>query len=179
MRVYAELGAQGVPEDSRVYWRPTLHVRYDGTDTTLPRQLHHALDNRGAHGVRDARTRRSSASSIRTSRWSIETVEVRGQDGRVAGRDETDRSLSGDKPQAAERRKLFCAGEWHDAAVYRREALKPGQKISGPALIIESHQTIVIEPGWGAGDHRQGPCAAVAHREEEAAGGDSAQRPTR
>ena len=75
---------------------------------------------------------------------------MQGQDGRVAGRDETDRTLSGDKPQAAESRKLFCGGEWRDAAVFRREALKPGQKIAGPALIIESHQTIVVEPGWGA-----------------------------
>ena len=75
---------------------------------------------------------------------------MQGQDGRVAGRDETDRSLSGDEPRAAELRKLFCGGEWRDAAVFRREALKPGQKIAGPALIIESHQTIVVEPGWGA-----------------------------
>src|SRR5690606_41579844 len=44
----------------------------------------------------------------------------------------------------------FCGGEYHDAAMFRREALKPGQRIAGPALIIESHQTIVIEPGWGA-----------------------------
>ena len=34
--------------------------------------------------------------------------------------------------------------------VFRREALTPGQKIAGPALIIEPHQTIVVEPGWGA-----------------------------
>src|SRR5690606_4068225 len=33
--VAAELQAQGVPED-RVAWAPILHLRYDGTDTTLP-----------------------------------------------------------------------------------------------------------------------------------------------
>src|SRR5690606_40309349 len=78
------------------------------------------------------------------------TVEVQGQDGRVAGRDETDRPLTDHDPRAAESRKLFHGGEWRDAPVFRREALKPGHKIAGPALIIESHQTIVVEPGWGA-----------------------------
>ena len=30
------------------------------------------------------------------------------------------------------------------------DALSPGQKLRGPALIIEPHQTIVVEPGWAA-----------------------------
>jgi len=146
--VFAELAAQGVPEDS-VSWRPTLHIRYDGTDTSLP-------VNFTTRSIADARTAFETAHKAQfgfiypDKPLVIETVEVQGQDGRVAGRDETDRPLTGDAPQAAETRKLFCGGEWRDAAVYRREALRTGQKIAGPALIIESHQTIVIEPGWGA-----------------------------
>jgi 5-oxoprolinase (ATP-hydrolysing) len=146
--VFAELGQQGVPEDS-VSWRSTLHIRYDGTDTTLP-------VNFTTRSVAEARAAFEAAHKSQfgfiypDKPLVIETVEVQGQDGRVAGRDETDRPLSGGEPQVAETRKLFCGGEWRDAAVFRREALKPGQKIAGPALIIESHQTIVIEPGWGA-----------------------------
>ena len=45
---------------------------------------------------------------------------------------------------------MFADGSWLDTGVFRREALKPGHKVSGPALIIESHQTIVVEPGWQA-----------------------------
>ncbi len=35
-----------------------------------------------------------------------------------------------------------------------REQLAPGHKVNGPAIIIEPHQTIVVEPGWQAADHR-------------------------
>ncbi|RLP27210.1 hydantoinase B/oxoprolinase family protein [Mesorhizobium sp. YM1C-6-2] len=146
--VIAELVAQGVPEDS-VSWRPILHVRYDGTDTALP-------INYASYSVAEARAAFETAHKAQFGftypdrTLVIETVEIQGQDGRVAGRDETDRPLSEEKPHAAESRKLFCGGEWLDAPVFRREALATGQKISGPALIIESHQTIVVEPGWGA-----------------------------
>ena len=29
-----------------------------------------------------------------------------------------------------------------------REALRPGDTLAGPALVIEPHQTVVVEPGW-------------------------------
>jgi 5-oxoprolinase (ATP-hydrolysing) len=146
--VFAELTVQGVPEDD-VSWRPILHVRYDGTDTALP-------INYAGFSVADARKAFESDHKAQFGftypdrALIIETVEIQGQDGRVAGRDETDRPLDTSTPSASERRKLFCGGEWHDAAIFRREALRPGHRIAGPALIIESHQTIVIEPGWGA-----------------------------
>ena len=50
----------------------------------------------------------------------------------------------------SDRRKIFTEGAWRDAGIFRRESLKPGHKVAGPALIIESHQTIVVEPGWQA-----------------------------
>ncbi|MFC7738057.1 hydantoinase B/oxoprolinase family protein [Roseomonas sp. GCM10028921] len=44
--------------------------------------------------------------------------------------------------------RLFSGGEWHEAVVYRREALRAGQPVAGPALVIEPNQTVVVEPGW-------------------------------
>ena len=44
--------------------------------------------------------------------------------------------------------RFFSAGGWHDAPVYKREALKSGATVDGPALVIETHQTVVVEPGW-------------------------------
>jgi 5-oxoprolinase (ATP-hydrolysing) len=32
--------------------------------------------------------------------------------------------------------------------VLQREALAIGQRLDGPALVIEPHQTVVVEPGW-------------------------------
>ncbi len=37
-----------------------------------------------------------------------------------------------------------------DTPVYRREQLSAGQQIDGPALLLEPHSTVVVEPGWRA-----------------------------
>ncbi len=51
-------------------------------------------------------------------------------------------------PEPADRTRFYSSGAWHDANVYLRNTLRPGQSIAGPALIIEPHQTVVVEPGW-------------------------------
>ncbi len=50
---------------------------------------------------------------------------------------------------AAERR-MFAAGTHHAAAFYRRADLRPGDRIPGPAVIVEDNATTVVEPGWQA-----------------------------
>ncbi len=45
---------------------------------------------------------------------------------------------------------LFCADQWLEAPVYKRDLLSPAQKVTGPALILENTGTNVIEPGWEA-----------------------------
>lgn len=44
--------------------------------------------------------------------------------------------------------RLYSGGMWHDGDVYLRASLKPGHRLAGPALVIEPHQTVVVEPGW-------------------------------
>jgi 5-oxoprolinase (ATP-hydrolysing) len=44
--------------------------------------------------------------------------------------------------------RFYSRGAWHEAPVLRRHELKAGEPIEGPALIIEPHQTVVVEPGW-------------------------------
>src|SRR5690606_34446855 len=51
---------------------------------------------------------------------------------------------------AAGTTRFFSGGAWHEAAVHLRGDLRPGAGIAGPALIVEPHQTIVVEPGWRA-----------------------------
>ena len=52
------------------------------------------------------------------------------------------------EPQTMTR--LFTDGAWHDAPVFLRSRLEPGHLIEGPALIIEPHQTVAVEPQWHA-----------------------------
>ena len=46
--------------------------------------------------------------------------------------------------------RFFPAPIWHDAAIFLRDQLAPGHQIAGPAIIIEPHQTVVVEDGWRA-----------------------------
>ncbi|MEB3290304.1 MAG: hydantoinase B/oxoprolinase family protein [Leptolyngbya sp.] len=45
---------------------------------------------------------------------------------------------------------MYTAETWHNTPIYHREDLCPGDIISGPALIIESTGTNVVEPHWQA-----------------------------
>jgi 5-oxoprolinase (ATP-hydrolysing) len=44
--------------------------------------------------------------------------------------------------------RFFSNRDWHDGPVYTRDQLFIGATVQGPALIIEPHQTVVVEPGW-------------------------------
>src|SRR5690606_11155773 len=60
------------------------------------------------------------------------------------------KTTRGKLPSPARRTRFFSDGKWHKAAVYIRDQLRPGHKVKGPAIVIEPHQTIVVEPGWQA-----------------------------
>ncbi len=53
-------------------------------------------------------------------------------------------------PAPARRTRFFSSGSWHEAAVFTRAQLAPGHKVAGPAIVVEPHQTVVIEDGWQA-----------------------------
>ncbi|MFQ5565962.1 MAG: hydantoinase/oxoprolinase family protein, partial [Paracoccaceae bacterium] len=44
----------------------------------------------------------------------------------------------------------YSGGAWHRARYVRREAMRPGDTLTGPAVLVEPHTSIVIEPGWQA-----------------------------
>jgi 5-oxoprolinase (ATP-hydrolysing) len=147
-KVFEELAAQGVP-DEFTSWRPVLMIRYDGTDTALP-------VNFAERSIDKARTEFEKAHKAQfgfvydSKPMIVESIDLQGNDGRVAGRDETSRQTHDEAAAASEMRKMFSEGEWREAGVFRRENLRPGNRVAGPALVIESHQTIVVEPGWQA-----------------------------
>src|SRR5215468_7415432 len=53
-------------------------------------------------------------------------------------------------PAPTKHTRFFSARAWREAAVYTRDQLAPAHKVTGPAVIIEPHQTIVVEDGWQA-----------------------------
>jgi N-methylhydantoinase A len=54
-----------------------------------------------------------------------------------------------DAPAAPTRPVLDAArGQWIDHAVHRRDDLRPGARLGGPALVVESHTTTVVPPDF-------------------------------
>ena len=53
-------------------------------------------------------------------------------------------------PVPVGRQSVRMGGADHDAPVFRREALAPGARIDGPALIFEGVGAVSVEPGWRA-----------------------------
>ncbi|NJD08622.1 MAG: 5-oxoprolinase [Methylococcaceae bacterium] len=53
-------------------------------------------------------------------------------------------------PEPIESVPVYLHGEYRPAPVFRREDLQPGHRIAGPALVVETTTTLVLEPGWMA-----------------------------
>jgi 5-oxoprolinase (ATP-hydrolysing) len=45
---------------------------------------------------------------------------------------------------------VFINGKLEETIFYNRDEIKPNEKLSGPAVIIEPTSTIIVEPGWEA-----------------------------
>ncbi|MEP9375374.1 hydantoinase B/oxoprolinase family protein [Aquabacter sp. CN5-332] len=143
--VRGELTGQGVPEAEIEVFR-RAHVRYAGTDTSLivpfatPEAMKAAFEDthRTRFGFIDA-----------TKALVIEAISAEAVGGGTAIVEPEESVSEGEAAPAAQTR-FFSQGAWHEAGVFRREDVKRGQTLAGPALLIEPHQTIVIEPGWAA-----------------------------
>jgi 5-oxoprolinase (ATP-hydrolysing) len=53
-------------------------------------------------------------------------------------------------PRPVDRTTVFLDGAARPVPVYLRGGFTPGQRITGPAIIIEDTATVVVEPGWDA-----------------------------
>jgi 5-oxoprolinase (ATP-hydrolysing) len=124
-----------------------LHIRYDGSDTAL------ALLPRSAAELQEAFVRdhaKRFGFGFEGKRLIIESVEVEAFS--IAG-EKTTCALQNAQASAGHETKtvrFFSQGAWHDARVRRSQTLASGEGVEGPALLIEPHQTIVVEPGWRA-----------------------------
>ena len=80
----------------------------------------------------------------------IEAVSVEAVGGGARFRERVHKTTRAPLPPPARRTRFFAGGKWRRALVYMRGTLAPGHKVRGPAIIIEPHQTIVVEAGWRA-----------------------------
>ena len=139
-----EVAAQGIGE-ARIENHIRAHIRYAGTDTALIiekaplKAMQNAFEK--AHLARFGFIDRSKA-------LVVEAVSVESIGGGTRFNERRSPIPAMIRPRHDTR--FFSQGRWHEAQVILRDQLASGMSLLGPALLIEPHQTIVVEPGWRA-----------------------------
>ena len=141
-----QLTAEGIPAERLAPPRRTLEMRYQGQETRLPiaepadgdflsafAREHHRLFNFSFHDrAVENYAARVELSTVLDTFPVAETASLPCQ------------------PEPA-----FVAQTWFEQAhratrVFERRSLTPGTLIPGPAIVLESVATVVVEPGWTA-----------------------------
>ncbi|MBV5263752.1 hydantoinase B/oxoprolinase family protein [Pinisolibacter aquiterrae] len=147
----ADLLGQGIPE-AAIETRVRAHLRLAGTDTTI------AVDTR-VPGPDDPARLREAFESAHRRRFGfvaegrdvvVESVEVEVIGGGAGSTEPSFATEPAAEAEAARRTTFHSGGRAHDARVVMRAALRPGLVVTGPAIVVEPNQTIVVEPGWRA-----------------------------
>jgi 5-oxoprolinase (ATP-hydrolysing) len=154
-----EVAGQGVAKN-KIIMHVRAHIRYAGTDTPLivnAGTFHPPL--RGALKLAALPKMKSAFEKAHKAQFGfidrkkslvIEAVSVEVVGGGATFKEKVARTKRAKLPAPAQRTRFFSGGKWHKALVYTRDTLSPGHKIKGPAIIIEPHQTVVVEHGWQA-----------------------------
>ncbi|MCZ8312610.1 MAG: hydantoinase B/oxoprolinase family protein [Magnetospirillum sp.] len=141
-----ELRRQDVPGD-KIEVQRRLHLKYEGTDSTLPVADAPLVTMRAefaeAHRQRYGFTLPGKA--IVVEQVAIEAI------GRSEASDDATVACGDPEPPAADANvRMFADGAFVDAPIYRRERLKPGMRVDGPAILADANATTIVEPGWQA-----------------------------
>ncbi|MEO1748757.1 MAG: hydantoinase/oxoprolinase family protein, partial [Pseudomonadota bacterium] len=145
--VEADLQSQGVPS-SQIDSSATLHVRYDGTDTTIEVPFG-GKTHASAKAFEEAHKAQFGFNSP-GRRLIVEAVGVEGVAQGSKNAAAIPSELTEHQAETAESRLVYAHGSWHDTAVFDRTKLSAGAIIESPAIIVEPNQTIMVEPGWTA-----------------------------
>ncbi|WP_075657001.1 hydantoinase B/oxoprolinase family protein [Pseudochrobactrum sp. B5] len=147
----AELTAQGV-EEQVITKHLRAHIRYAGTDTVLSVEATYpAID--AASRLRaefEAAHKRRFGFIAENKALVIDAVELETVGGGAGEGEAAGNIGEATEAQADRQTRFYSQGAFHDAAVVVRETMQRGQTVTGPAIIIEKNQTIIIEDGWQA-----------------------------
>ena len=140
-----ELRAQRIP-DSRISVERRVHLRYEGSDSSMM----------VAYGTRaelleafEAAHRQRYGFVMAEKPLVAEAISVEAIGHTDTAEDPELPVVSRDEPPTpAERVQMYAGDAWLETPVYRREDLVAGDRIDGPAILIEPTSTTVIEPGW-------------------------------
>ena len=159
-----EVREQGVDErDISVVTK--VHLRYEGTDASL------LVDAGPAPRMRrqfERMHRRRFGFVAKKRGLVVEAASVEAVGVTEAAIDpETNAPAAQGAPRPRKGVRMRSGGEWREAALHHRSDLRTGQRIVGPAVVIEPTATIVIEPGWRGALNRRGHLLLERHIERK------------
>jgi len=144
----AELAQQGIGPD-RARSARRAHLRYDGTDTALPVPLG-GVAEMVASFEQAYRQHFSFLMRGKTILVEAVSVELVAASAALAAQPPGRPPGPGQADGAGATVAMYAAGARADVPLVRRRDLRPGQRVDGPALIVEDFATTVTEPGWRA-----------------------------
>ena len=139
----AEMETQGVGEAAM---ERRAHIRYLGTDTALvvPFDPEASIAERFAAAHERQFGFASPDKALVVEALSVELA------GGAEPLDEPEVALSDGQPAPDSHGPMLCDGDWREVPIFAREAILPGQRLAGPAIVIEPTATTVVDPGWQA-----------------------------
>ena len=140
----AEVEGQGAEAD-RIRVETTAFLRYEGSDTTLEIPFSDA-ESMAAGFERAHRQRFGFAVPGRPVVIESVLAEAIGE-AEPPGEPLRNAAVR-ERADPAVVRETFAGGAWQDTPLYRRADLMPGQKIAGPAIIVEDTATVWVAPEW-------------------------------
>ncbi|MFD8978083.1 MULTISPECIES: hydantoinase B/oxoprolinase family protein [unclassified Streptomyces] len=145
-RTREELRADGLPDEA-ISTHARVLLRYAGTDASLPVDLAPAESMETEFTVvHRARYAFTMDKPVVVEAVSVEAVGRAGPHGPVLV--DTGARTGPLAPRTTVR--MHSGGTPHDTPLHRREDLRPGDTVDGPALLAEADATTVVDTGWRA-----------------------------
>ena len=142
----AEVEAQGVPP-AAVRLRASLFLKVKGTDTALE------------VGFDGEAAMRAAFAAAHRARFGFDpgeaplVIEAAGAEAVGGAADVAEPEAAAaerGEPEAALVAPVWLGGGWRETRFVRRAAMAPGARLAGPAVLVEPHTVVLVEPGWQA-----------------------------
>ncbi|TVQ60812.1 MAG: hypothetical protein EA379_07495 [Phycisphaerales bacterium] len=138
------LREDGVPESDARVRRRILEARYEGQESAITLDIEVDADLREAFETAHEQTHGHTQRSREIECVSLRVVASTRRD--AALRERSDDAAREAKPTRT--RRAWFDGAWVEAPVYERSSLRTGDRVAGPALIVDAHSGAALAPGW-------------------------------
>jgi len=148
---------QQVNADTHVDVIKQAHLRYEGTDFSLP-VMWSTPEHMATEFATTQQTRYGFTQPDKKLIIERVAVEIVGRSDSgltpaatiISGRNPQTNHRNGGRESASATVDFYCNGEKHKGALYHRSDLEVGTTFAGPAIVVEPTSTTIVEPGWSA-----------------------------